>query len=280
VASQAYARISDFSARAVSGVGSNTLTVGFVVSGNNKSLMVRGVGPDLSSFGIAGPLNDPTLALFSSSGMIATNNAWQTSTGGQAQGTQVTATDTQVGAFALPNGSLDSALMATVNGGVYTASVVSPNGTSGVALLEVYDTDVAPNPVARLVNVSARMNVTPGQGTLIAGFVIAGNIPQTVLIRGVGPALSSYGVTGVLADPQISVYSGGTVIASDAGWGSGTNTVSQLTAAFTLVGAFPLPSGSKDSALLLTLQPGSYTVEVTSVSGATGVALVEVYDTQ
>jgi hypothetical protein len=170
--------------------------------------------------------------------------------------------------------------MATVNRGAYTANIISPNGTSGVALAEIYDSDVSPNPVARLVNVSARMNVTAGQGVLIAGLVIQGNISQTVLIRGVGPALAAFGVSGVLADPQIAVFSGGSQIASNAGWGTGTTTAAQLSAAAAQVGAFPLPSGSKDSAILITLQPGAYTVQVTSVSGATGVALVEVYDTQ
>jgi hypothetical protein len=185
-----------------------------------------------------------------------------------------------LGAFTLPNGSADTALMATVGEGAYTASIGSPNGSTGVALVEIYDADTASNPSARLTNVSARMNVAPGQGMLIAGLVIQGNIPQTVLIRGDGPVLSSFGVTGVLADPQIAVFSGSTQLASNAGWGTGSSTAAQISAASQQVGAFPLPSGSADSALLVTLQPGAYTVEVTSVSGASGVALVEVYDTQ
>lgn len=276
----AYARIANFSARAMSGTGSDTLIVGFVVSPGAKSLLLRGVGPALAAFGISGPLNDPMLNLDGSSGQIATNDSWQTNSGGQAQGSLITASDTQVGAFALPSGSTDAALVAAVSGGTYTASILSPNGTSGIALAEIYDADTAPNPSARLINVSARMNVTAGQGTLIAGLVIEGNIPQTVLIRGVGPALTAFGVAGVLPDPQITVLSGSTSVATNAGWGTGSSSASQLSAAAAQVGAFPLPSGSKDSAVLITLQPGAYTVVVTSVSGATGVALVEVYDTQ
>jgi hypothetical protein len=223
---------------------------------------------------------DPMLTLNNSSGMMATNSAWQTSSGGVAQGPLITAADAQVGAFALSTTSADTALMATVNQGVYTAVILSPNGTSGVALAEVYDADVSHTPVARLVNISARMNVTSGQGVLIGGFVIEGNIPQTVLIRGTGPALSAYGVAGVLPDPVVTVLSGGTTLGTNAGWGTGTSSAAQLSAAAVQVGAFPLPSGSKDSAILLTLQPGAYSVEVSSASGATGVALVEVYDTQ
>lgn len=280
IAPLSYSRIANFSARAMSGAGSDTLIVGFVVSGNAKSLLVRGIGPGLAAFGVTAPLTDPMLTLDGSAGMVATNSSWQTGSSGQSQAGVITATDTQVGAFALSVGNADAALVTTVNAGAYTASILSPNGSSGVALAEIYDADVAPYPSARLVNVSARMNVTAGQGTLVAGLVIEGNIPQTVLIRGVGPGLTAFGVTGVLADPQITVLSGNSQVASNAGWGTGVSTAAQLSAAAAQVGAFPLPAGSKDSAVLVTLQPGAYTVVVTSVSGATGVALVEVYDTQ
>jgi len=130
--------------------------------------------------------------------------------------------------------------------------------------------------------VSARINVTAGSGVLIAGLVIGGSESKTVLIRGIGPTLSEFGVAGVLADPQITVFSGSTQIASNANWnnGTGASSAAQLVSTSAEVGAFPLPSGSKDAALIVTLQPGPYTVQVTSVSGATGVALIEVYDTQ
>jgi hypothetical protein len=280
IAQPVFSRISNFSARAMSGTGSDTLIVGFVVSGNGKNLLVRGIGPTLASFGITGPLLDPMLTLDGSGGVVGTNSAWQTSSSGQAQGALVTAADTQVGAFALPSGSADAALMATVNQGDYTASILSPNGSSGVALVEIYDADVTPNPASRLVNVSARTNVAPGQGTFIGGLVIKGTSPEMVLIRGDGPSLASFGVTGALADPQISIFSGGTQIASNAGWGTGADTAAQINAADSQAGAFPLAAGSKDSALLMTLQPGAYTIVVTSVSNGSGVALVEVYDLQ
>jgi hypothetical protein len=156
--------------------------------------------------------------------------------------------------------------------------MLRPNSTTGVALTEIYDTDI--NDGARLINVSARMNVTAGEGTLIAGLVIAGNAPKKVLIRGVGPTLSGFGVTGVLADPTISVFSGRTSVATNDNWGSGTVTASELNIAFSQVGAFPLVAGSRDAVLVLTLEPGSYTVQVTGVGNTTGVALVEVYDLQ
>jgi hypothetical protein len=99
-----------------------------------------------------------------------------------------------------------------------------------------------------------------------------------VLIRGVGPTLSVFGVGGVLADPQISVVSGNTQIASNDNWETGTSTAAQIIAASAQVGAFALPTGSKDASLLITLQPGSYTVVLTGVGNTSGVALVEIYD--
>jgi PKD repeat protein len=269
-------RIVNFSARALSGPGSQTLIVGFVVAGNNKNLLVRGIGPTLASFGVTNPLADPLLTLFDANNTLATNDDWQTSSTGQAQGAVIAATAAQVGAFPLPNGSKDSALLLTVNNGAHTTSMLRPNGTTGVALTEIYDIDTLLG--ARLINVSARMNVTPAEGTLIAGFVISGNAPKTVLIRGVGPTLGLFGVTGLLADPQINVFSGGTLIAANDDWSTGPSPAAQIAAAAAQVGAFALPDGSKDAALLLTLQPGAYTVVVTGAGGASGVALVEIYD--
>jgi hypothetical protein len=101
-----------------------------------------------------------------------------------------------------------------------------------------------------------------------------------LLIRGIGPGLTAFGVSGVLADPQIAIFSGSTQIASNDNWETGTSTAAQISAATAQVGEFPLSPGSKDAALLITLQPGLYTVVVTGVGNTTGVALVEIYDTQ
>jgi hypothetical protein len=272
-------RIINFSARAVSGPGDQALIMGFVVSGNGKNLLVRGVGQGLVPFGVVNFLADPLLTLYNGANAIATNDDWQTTIAGQPDNGQVAAVGARVGAFPLTAGSKDAALLTVFNDGAHTTSLVRPNGTTGVALTEIYDTDTTA--AARLINVSARMNVAIGEGALTAGFVIAGNTPKTVLIRGVGPTLSVFNVSGILVDPQISVFSGATQIASNDNWEvNTTGTAAQLSAAFTRVGAFTLPAGSKDAALLITLQPGNYTVQVTGVGGTTGIALVEIYDTQ
>jgi PKD repeat protein len=277
VAAASSSRIVNFSARAVSGPGSQTLIMGFVVAGDGKNVLVRGIGPTLSAFGIANALADPMLTLFAADGsVLATNDDWQTNLNGASNATLIAATAAQVGAFALPAGSKDSALLATFNNGAHTTSMVRPNSTTGVALTEIYDTDTVST--SRLINVSARMNVTVGEGSLIAGLVIAGNAPKTVLIRGVGPTLSAFAVTGVLADPQIAIYAGATLVASNDNWETGASTAAQISDAAAQVGAFALTAGSKDAALLVTLQPGAYTVVVSGVGGTAGVALVEVYD--
>jgi hypothetical protein len=276
-----FSHIVNFSARALSGSGSDTLVVGFVVLGDAKNLLIRGIGPDLASFGVTDFLAAPILTLFDASGgVLATDSGWGVNSSGQNDAALISSTAASVGAFPLPSGSLDSALLVTVNNGAHTTGLLTTNGAAGVGLIEIYDTGGNPN--ASLVNVSARINVTAGSGVLIAGLVIGGSESKTVLIRGIGPTLSEFGVSGVLADPQITVFSGSTQIASNANWnnGTGASSAAQLVSTSAEVGAFPLASGSRDAALIVTLQPGPYTVQVTSVSGATGVALIEVYDTQ
>ena len=120
--------------------------------------------------------------------------------------------------------------------------------------------------------VSVLKNIGPG---VTAGFVIAGSTARTVLVRAIGPTLAGFGVGGAVADPRLALFSGQTQIAANYNWGGG----STLSAAFTQVGAFALAADSRDAALLQTLQPGAYTVQVTSVNPAlTGVALVEIYE--
>jgi len=180
----------------------------------------------------------------------------------------------QVGAFPLPGTSADAALLQSLPGGAYTAQVSGANGGSGIALAEIYDADTG-TPASRLINLSARAFVGTNANVLIAGFVIAGNSAETVLIRGVGPGLTNFGVTGVLAAPQLTVTdSTGTTVAQNARWGG----TAALAATFSNVGAFALSSTSSDAALVVTLQPGSYTAQLSGVGATTGIALVEIYE--
>jgi hypothetical protein len=137
------------------------------------------------------------------------------------------------------------------------------------------DVATIPNSANKFVNISTRGFAGTGDQVLTAGFVIPTGQAQTVLVRGVGPTLASFGVTGTLVDPVVEVYKTGTTaaIATNDDW-SGT----QVPTLSTKVGAFPLQTGSKDAALVLNLEPGNYTVQVKGKGTTTGVAIVEVYE--
>jgi sugar lactone lactonase YvrE len=261
------ARMTSLSARGPAGSGDQTLIAGFATRGaGNKQLLLRGVGPGLTPFGVSGVVTDPSLTLFNTAGIVLQqNDNW----GGTAALTNACA---QVWAFPLPANSKDAALLVSLPGGPYTAHLTAQSGT-GVALLEAYDTDTG-TPTARLASLSTRDQVGTGDNILIAGFAITGNVSRTVLIRGIGPALSRYGVSGVLANPQLQVFQGSTLLAQNDDWGNDTT----LATVAAQVNAFALDANSKDAALLLTLPPGAYTAQVSGMGNTTGVALVEVYE--
>ena len=269
-------RLINISTRAQVGTGANILIDGFVIGGQGTSgaepLLVRGSGPALTPLGVSGALPDPELQLFEGTNVLATNNGW----GGNAQ---VVSTAAAVGAFPWSNtSSKDSALLESESAGAYTAQVSGASNDTGVALIEVYDATPAGTYTptsARLVNISARVQVGTGGNILIAGFVIGGSTARTVLVRASGPALVPFGVGGTLPDPQLELYSGTTLLASNAGWGG----IAEITSTASSVGAFAWANAtSNDSAILVTLPPGAYTAQVSGASNDTGVALVELYE--
>lgn len=263
-------RLVNISARSVSGAGGDVLIAGFVVSGGSKTVLIRGVGPTLSQYGVKGQLDDPTLALFSGQTAIVNNDDWGTATNADLIGSAFTA----VGAFPLATSSRDAAMLSSVTSGNYSAQVAGKSLTSGIALAEIYDAAKSTTP--RLINLSARGQVGTGDNVLIAGFVLEGNAPKQILVRAVGPTLTSFGVTGVIADPQLTLYVTGssTPLQQNNDW-AGTPA---LKAAFTATGAFSLPDTSKDAAILITLNPGNYSAVVSGVNNATGVGMVELYE--
>jgi hypothetical protein len=257
-------RLSNLSIRGRAGEGDQALLVGFTLGGTgNKQLLLRGIGPTLGTFGVTGALPDPFLQLFSPKTAIASNEDW----GGAAP---IVAASASVGAFPLPAASKDAVMLQTLSEGSYTMRV---GGGTGAALAEIYDVGLFWTP--ELTNVSSRAQIGTGADTLIAGFTITGGGTRTVLIRAVGPSLAPFGVSGVAADPKLDVYRAGAAapISSNDNWDG----AAALALAFTRVGAFALPPGSRDSALLLTLPAGSYTAQVTGVGNTTGVVLLEIY---
>ncbi len=283
-------RLVNISCRAGVGTGGNILIVGFVSGGSgttgSQPVLIRGTGPALAAFGVPGTLADPQLQLYKSnpdgsSTLLQGNSGW-------AGSSTITAEDTAVGAFALSNpSSKDSALyIPSLASNSYTAQIAGASGDTGVALAEVYDATPAGTYTPsspRIINISARVQVGTGGSILISGFVIGGSTSKTVLIRASGPALAPFGVTGALPDPQLKLYrsnpdGSSTLLQGNNGWAGG----SDIAATAASVGAFAWADpASKDSAILVTLPPGSYTVQVAGAagtSGDTGVSLVEVYD--
>lgn len=257
---------------------SRPLIAGFVVAGSApKQMLIRAIGPALSAYGVSAPLTNPKLQVFSGGTVVAENEDWGTAAG-------VSTTAASVGAFALPAGSRDAAVVVSLAPGAYTAQV-GDNGGDGIGLVEVYDADGSTG--SRVVNLSTRGFVDTGDAVLVAGFVIKGAAPKKVLIRGAGPALSAYGVSGVLPNPMLAVYAGGSaVVAQNDDWSVGQAVAggqapasgSDIAAAATAAGAFAFAANSTDSAVLVTLQPGAYSAVVSGVGGTTGNALVEVYE--
>jgi hypothetical protein len=265
------ARIINLSIRSYVGTGTNALTVGFVINGSgSKQMLIRADGPALTALGVSGALATPELTLLNSSNVTVDSD---TSWGGSATLANIFAS---VGAFALQAGSADSAIFDTLPSGAYTAQVSGVNGSTGIALAELYDADGG-DPTTRLINVSSRAFSGTGSAVLTAGFVIGGSGTETLLIRGDGPTLAQFGVTGVLATPSVTVFdSTGATVGTNTVWGGGAT----LTAAFAQAGAFALPANSADSALLITLPAGAYTVQVAGTNNSTGVAMVEIYEMQ
>ncbi len=272
-------RLVNISTRGQVGTVDNVLIAGFVITGStSKPVIIRGVGPALATYGVNGTLPDPQLKLqLQSDGSLVTqNDNWATA----GTASTIIADSNRVGAFPLTSGSLDAVIYTTLAPGRYTATL-SGNGTvnTGVGLVEVYDNTVTLDSTSpRLVNISTRGIVGTGDNVMIPGFVITSDQPKQVLLRCVGPTLANYGVSGTLADPVIALNDAkGNVIFQNDNWGSAGDSAPIISASNT-VGAFQLTAGSKDSVLLVTLQPALYTVTVSGANNTSGVALVEVYE--
>ncbi|MBL9186577.1 MAG: immunoglobulin domain-containing protein [Opitutaceae bacterium] len=248
-------------------------TLGYVVGGAGtfgaKPLVIRAAGPSLGAFGVAGALDDPKLELFAGTTKTGENDNW----GGSAH---LAAALSAVGAFAFTGPtSRDAATEVSIATRDNSVKVSAFGNAIGKVMAEVYDATPAASfttTTPRLINVSLRKHLGAG---LSAGFVIGGATPLRVLVRAIGPSLGLFGVPGVVADPQLALFNGSSVKIGESNDWLGT---AELSAAFAAVGAFPLPATSKDAALVATLSPGQYSVQVSGVNNTTGVALVEVYE--
>jgi Ig-like domain-containing protein len=266
-------RLINISTRAMVGTGANILIPGFVVTGTGtETLLIRADGPSLTGFGVGGVLAQPTLSVYSGSTVIASNTGWGTNS----NPALIASTAAQVGAFSLASGSADCAVIVSLGAGPYTVQISGVNGTTGVALAEIYEVSSSGT---RLANISTRANVGTGGNILIPGFVISGPGTEELLVRADGPSLTQFSVSGVLAQTILGVYSGSTLVASNTGWSTSSDP-SEIAGIAASVGAFAFVSGSGDSAQIVSLGAGPYTVQISGVNNTTGVALAEIYEVQ
>jgi hypothetical protein len=231
--------------------GSGLTTSGFSVSGpGNKSVLIRASGPTLAAFGVTDGIARPRLRLLNAVGAVVLENA------GWANNSDVAATAARLGAFAYAAGSVDAAVVVSLAPGNYSVQVGDDAARGGSVLTEIYTAESVAT--ATLINLAARAPVVTGE---------AGTV-QRLLLRGVGPGLAKFGLTGALGDPVIKVYnSAGALIASNDDW-SGADLAA--------LAPFALDAGSKDAALIYSFSPGAYTLEV-STTGTAGEALAEIY---
>ncbi|HKB92194.1 MAG TPA: immunoglobulin domain-containing protein [Opitutaceae bacterium] len=278
-------RLSALSVRTFAGTGAQTLTPGFALSSGNGTIpiLIRAVGPTLGQppYNVPSVLADPSLTVYNSSqNIVASNDNWGINNGINVSAT-LSSVFSQLGDFALPNESLDAALYSNSfqQNSSYTAPVSGANGTTGIVLVELYDASTDPT-APRMNAISARAQVGSGSNALFAGFAIK-TAPKTVLIRTWGPelAVAPFNVGGTLADPKLELFdSNNVLIATNDNWGDSPNNSTQLLAVGASAGAYPFVVGSKDSILMVTLPPGTYSVKVSGADGGTGVALAEVYE--
>jgi len=251
---------------------------GFIVQGpQSKRVIIRAIGPELTHHGVPNALANPTLELHNAAGaLIASNNNWATTIiGGIITANQVR--EIQTSGYA-PGDGRESAIIADLPPGGYTAIVRGVNDTTGVGLVEVYD--LSPEISSTLRNISSRSFVQTGDNVMIGGFIVTGTDAKRVIVRAIGPDLTHYGVPNALINPTLELYNrSGALIAHNDNWMTtilgGIITRNQVQ---DIRDSGHAPRDPRESAIVATLQLGNYTAIVRGVNNTTGVGLVEVYD--
>ena len=249
-------KITNLSTRASVQTGEGVTIAGFIVTGTvPKQVVIRGLGPSLSKDRVPNPLQDPTLDLHDTKHSIQMNNDWQSA-----------ANANQIPVNLRPSDPRESAILITLNPGKYTAILAGNNGTTGIGLVEVYD--ITRSVLSEFTNISTRGFVGTSDNVMIAGFITNGS--TQVLVRGLGPSLAQSGVSGVLADPVVSLVDGnGNVVQSNNNWKDTDE------AAITATGK--APHNDLEAAILTPVAAGNYTAILSGNGGGTGIGLLEVY---
>jgi N-acetylneuraminic acid mutarotase len=273
-------QLGNISTRAFVQSGDNVMIGGFIVQGTTpKRVIIRAIGPELTQYGVPNPLLNPTLELHDGRGaLIASNDDWHvTIIGGIITSDQWV--DIANSGHA-PTDGRESAIIADLPPGNYTAIVRGVDNMTGVALVEAYD--LSPETNSILGNISTRSFVQTDDNVMIGGFIVQGTQPKKVIIRAIGPELSAppFNIPNVLTDPTLELHdSTGALIASNDNWMTtiigGIITSDQVQ---DIINSGHAPTDPSESAIIATLPQGNYTAIVRGVNNTMGVALVETYD--
>jgi glucose/arabinose dehydrogenase len=259
VASQAL----NISSRSPVANGDSVMIGGFIITGNvAKKVIIRAIGPSLQQLNVPNPLADPVLELHGPSGaLITSNDNWR-----DTQETEIEASQLA------PLNNFESAIIAILQPGAYTAIVRGKNGATGVALVEVYDLDAAAP--SKLANISTRSFVQTGDNRLIGGFILGNHVGVAkVIVRAIGPSLTQFDIGNALADPMLEVRdSNAALVLANDNWQDNPNQAAQI------IASGLAPSDPLESAISIGLFPGAYTAIVGGKNGGTGIGLVEVYN--
>jgi hypothetical protein len=261
------ARALNISTRLRVETGDRVMIGGFIITGSgSKRVVLRGLGPSLSNFGVPDVLADPVLELRDASGgLLLTNDNWQDNA--TDQGSQLVALGLA------PQYSNEAAFVASLpSGDSYTAILTGKNGGTGVGLVEVYDTDNSAD--SQLANISTRGFVQGGDNVMIGGFILGdSSLGTSVVVRGIGPSLSQFGLSNVLADPILELRdSNGMLLVRNDNWQDDSVSAGHL-ATRGLAPQNPLESG-----IFASLPAGAFTAVLVGKNGGSGIGLVEIYN--
>ena len=247
---------------------------GFIVqgpAGSIKKIMVRAIGPSLIPFGITDALANPTLEIHdSSNAIVATNDDWKTTQlGGLITSDQTAAI---IASQVAPANDLESAIIADLAPGSYTAVVRGLGNTTGTGVVDAFD--LSASSPARLANIATRGLIQPGDQLMIAGFIVQNGSVQAV-IRAIGPSLSAFGIANALPDTTLQLRDvNGAIVVENDNWKVRSDGSSQQAE---LEATGLQPTNDLEAAFLTTLQPGQYTAQVRGNPETTGIGVVQVY---
>jgi cytochrome c peroxidase len=244
------------------GTGDNATIGGFIIAGNtSKPILIRALGPSLSDLGLTGLLLDPVLELRGDNGgLLFQNDNWKDDQRSQIEGTPYQ-----------PGDDREAVIIASLPPAAYTAVLTGKNQTTGLGLLEIYDTGQAVD--SQLANISTRGFVGAQDNVMIGGFILGGNNSTRIAVRGLGPSLSQFGLGNLLADPTLELHdaNGATLIAND-NW-----TDDAASAAFLSANGLA-PANANESAIFTALLPGQFTAILAGKNGGVGLGIIEVYN--